>query len=79
MRPRDLGFDAVDAGPLKTERLLEPLAMLWIDLAMKRGQGRNSAFAPMHRSCFGSGARQSRRGARDRQAFSLNLGRGAVR
>ena len=47
---RDLGFDPVDAGPLSSARLLEPLAMLWIDLAMKRGQGRNAAFALMHRA-----------------------------
>lgn len=47
---RDLGFDPVDAGPLRNARLLEPLAMLWIDLAMKRGQGRNAAFALMRRA-----------------------------
>src|SRR5262245_31626458 len=40
-----LGFEAVDAGPLKNARLLEPLAMLWIDQAMKRGRGREFAFA----------------------------------
>ena len=40
-----LGFEAVDAGPLKNARLLEPLAMLWIDQAMKRGRGRDFAFA----------------------------------
>ena len=41
----ELGFEAVDAGPLKNARLLEPLAMLWIDQAMKRGRGRDFAFA----------------------------------
>jgi predicted dinucleotide-binding enzyme len=41
----DLGFEAVDAGPLVNARLLEPYAMLWIDLAFKRGQGRDFAFA----------------------------------
>jgi len=41
----DLGFEAVDAGPLRNARLLEPYAMLWIDLAMKRGLGRDFAFA----------------------------------
>jgi 8-hydroxy-5-deazaflavin:NADPH oxidoreductase len=41
----DLGFEAVDAGPMRNARLLEAYAMLWIDLAMKRGQGRNFAFA----------------------------------
>ena len=40
-----LGFDAVDAGPLKNARLLEPLAMVWIDQAMSRGRGRDFAFA----------------------------------
>jgi predicted dinucleotide-binding enzyme len=41
----DLGFDAVDAGPLAGARLLEPLAMLWIDQALARGAGRRFAFA----------------------------------
>lgn len=41
---RDLGFDARDAGPLARARLLEPLAMLWIDQAMVRGAGRDFAF-----------------------------------
>ena len=35
----------VDAGPLKSARLLEPFGMVWIDQAMKRGRGRNFAFA----------------------------------
>jgi hypothetical protein len=30
---------------LKNARLLELLAMLWIDQAMKRGRGRDFAFA----------------------------------
>lgn len=41
----DLGFEAVDAGPMTNARLLEAHAMLWIDLAIKRGQGRGFAFA----------------------------------
>lgn len=41
----DLGFEAIDAGPLRAARLLEPLAMLWIELALKRGQGDSFAFA----------------------------------
>ncbi len=41
----ELGFDAIDSGPLVTARLLEPLAMLWIELAMKRGHARAFAFA----------------------------------
>jgi 8-hydroxy-5-deazaflavin:NADPH oxidoreductase len=40
-----LGFEPVDAGPLKSARLLEPFAMIWIDQAMKRGRGRDFAFA----------------------------------
>ena len=35
----DLGFDPVDAWPLVNARLLEPLAMLWIEFAVKRGGG----------------------------------------
>lgn len=41
----DTGFEAVDAGPLRNARLLEPFAMLWIDQAMIRGRGRDFAFA----------------------------------
>src|SRR6516225_4742681 len=40
-----LGFEPADAGPLKNARLLEPFAMVWIDQAMKRGRGRDFAFA----------------------------------
>jgi 8-hydroxy-5-deazaflavin:NADPH oxidoreductase len=42
---RDIGFEAVDAGPLRIARLLEPLAMLWIDQAVNRGAGHDFAFA----------------------------------
>jgi len=42
---RTLGFEPVDAGPLKNARLLEPFAMVWIDQALKRGRGRDFAFA----------------------------------
>jgi 8-hydroxy-5-deazaflavin:NADPH oxidoreductase len=45
----DLGFEPVDAGPLNNARLLEPYGMLWIDLALRRGQGRDIAFALMKR------------------------------
>jgi predicted dinucleotide-binding enzyme len=44
-----LGFESVDAGPLKNARLLEPFAMVWIDQAMKRGRGRDFAFALVRR------------------------------
>ena len=40
----DAGFEAVDAGGLRSARLLEPLAMLWIELARKRGLGSDFAF-----------------------------------
>jgi predicted dinucleotide-binding enzyme len=41
---RDLGFDPVDAGPLRQARLLEPLAMLWISMALVYGHGPGIAF-----------------------------------
>jgi hypothetical protein len=41
---RDIGFEPVDAGPLRAARLLEAHAMLWIELALKRGLGRDFAF-----------------------------------
>jgi 8-hydroxy-5-deazaflavin:NADPH oxidoreductase len=44
-----LGFETVDAGPLRNARLLEAHAMLWIDLALKRGLGPNWAFALLRR------------------------------
>ncbi len=41
---RDLGFDMVDAGPLRQARLLESLALLWISLAYAQGNGPDIAF-----------------------------------
>jgi predicted dinucleotide-binding enzyme len=38
---RDLGFDPVDFGPLAGARLLEPLALVWITLAVKQKLGRD--------------------------------------
>jgi 8-hydroxy-5-deazaflavin:NADPH oxidoreductase len=36
---REIGFDPVDAGPLANARLLEPLGLLWIHLAIRQGHG----------------------------------------
>jgi predicted dinucleotide-binding enzyme len=44
----DLGFDAIDAGPLVRARQLEHLAVLWISLAMG-GMGRDFAFRLVRR------------------------------
>ena len=38
----DVGFEAVDAGPLTAARYLEPITMLWI--TMSRTLGRQFAF-----------------------------------
>lgn len=45
----DLGFEAVDAGPLNRARLLEPMARLWIHLAMTDGFGREIGFKLLRR------------------------------
>lgn len=36
---QDIGFDAVDAGPLKSARYLEPMGMLMINLGYELGMG----------------------------------------
>jgi predicted dinucleotide-binding enzyme len=41
----DLGFEVRDAGPLKAARLLEPMAMVWIDQAMRYGMTPTHAWA----------------------------------
>ena len=45
----ELGFAAVDAGGLAAARYLEPLAMLWIQTAIRQPQGRDFAFGLLRR------------------------------
>jgi predicted dinucleotide-binding enzyme len=45
----DLGFDPVDAGPLRMSRYLEPMAMVWIKLATAQKMGRDFGFALLRR------------------------------
>jgi predicted dinucleotide-binding enzyme len=45
----ELGFEMLDAGPLTIARLLEPLAMLWIHLAVFQGLGPDIAFTLQRR------------------------------
>jgi predicted dinucleotide-binding enzyme len=44
-----LGFEGLDAGPLTQARLLEPLALLWISLALRHGFGREIGFELLRR------------------------------
>jgi NADPH-dependent F420 reductase len=41
---RQLGFEPVDVGPLRSARYLEAVAMLWIDMAVFQGFGPNFGF-----------------------------------
>lgn len=43
------GFTPIDVGPLRNAALLESLAVLWIHLALKGGQGRQVAFKLLKR------------------------------
>jgi cytidylate kinase len=46
-----MGFDAVDCGPLKNVRSLEPLAFLNIQLSWMLGNGPNIGFKFVHSNC----------------------------
>lgn len=46
----EIGFDTVDAGPLINARLLEYMALLWIQLAYSRQMGPNIAFKLLTRA-----------------------------
>jgi NADPH-dependent F420 reductase len=46
---KQLGFDAIDCGPLKLARQLEPLAMLYVHLAVFEGWGGDCAFKMVKR------------------------------
>jgi len=45
-----IGFDAVDMGSLAAARYLEPWAMVWIEMAMRLGHGRNFGFIRQQRT-----------------------------
>jgi NADPH-dependent F420 reductase len=46
---RQLGFEPVDVGPLRSARYLEALAMLWIDMAVLQGFGTSFGFRVVKR------------------------------
>jgi NADPH-dependent F420 reductase len=45
----DIGFDVVDVGSLANARMLENLALLWIELALRQQLGPNIAFKLLRR------------------------------
>jgi NADPH-dependent F420 reductase len=46
---QDLGFAVADVGDITKCRFLEPMALVWITLAVQRGLGRDIAFKLVHR------------------------------
>src|SRR6476620_2989175 len=46
----EMGFDVLDVGPLSNARLLENLALLWIELAFRQEIGPNIAFKLLTRT-----------------------------
>ena len=46
---QELGFEVVDAGPLRAARYLEYLAMLWVHMAYKQNWGPNFIFKTVRR------------------------------
>lgn len=44
-----IGFDAVDLGALAAARYIEPWAMVWIEMAMRLGHGRQFGFVRVRR------------------------------
>jgi predicted dinucleotide-binding enzyme len=45
----EIGFETINAGGLAVARLLEPYGLLWIQLALARGLGRDFAFGLLRR------------------------------
>jgi NADPH-dependent F420 reductase len=46
---KEIGFDAIDVGGLRSAEMLESLAKLWITLAYQQGIGPNIAFKLLHK------------------------------
>jgi predicted dinucleotide-binding enzyme len=45
----DLGFEALELGGLATARYIEPMALVWINLALVQKMGRGIAFGLLRR------------------------------